>query len=439
MQAEHSPFRGNGFIITPNKAPSVAPDFSAYKYVPRHKKFSDIKQAFQYAFGKCCCYTKKKTRIFMRALLSFGVAVCCCLVFFNFFTFGTGIYCSGKQIATISTEKDFYTALSVAQSVAHTYQTTVNAENFNIAPVITLRTNITDSSALCDALLLSSPDFTLAYTLYCGNTEIFSAESKEIAQDVVKKYISSYSMNGDAQLSQKLSYRQGVIPQKKLSTKEECAQLLKDSDVAVVSVVNTSTQEAVPFETQTQPDSNLYIGESITVSEGKAGTAQIAHEIVYENGMEQTKRVINHDIISPPVTRLVRVGTKEKEVLKSGLYYPLKGVISSPFGERWGKMHEGLDIAVPEGTIVCAAECGTVSYVNENAGGYGKFIRIDHGYGVTTAYAHLSEIEVTTGQKVGQGERIALSGNTGRSTGPHLHFEVVQNGVPLDPTLYLKN
>ena len=126
-------------------------------------------------------------------------------------------------------------------------------------------------------------------------------------------------------------------------------------------------------------------------------------------------------------------------MLQSGLTYPLKGTLSSPFGSRWGRMHEGIDLAVPEGTPVKAAECGTVAYVSENAGGYGKFIRIDHGYGVETAYAHLSDIRVTSGQQVAKGTVIALSGNTGRSTGPHLHFEITQDGNPIDPLKHLND
>ena len=93
---------------------------------------------------------------------------------------------------------------------------------------------------------------------------------------------------------------------------------------------------------------------------------------------------------------------------------------------------------MPEGTKVKAAECGIVSYVSENAGGYGKFIRIDHGYNMQTAYAHLSKINVKKGDEVACGQVIALSGNTGNSTGPHLHFEVVKNGTRTDPMPYLK-
>ena len=100
-------------------------------------------------------------------------------------------------------------------------------------------------------------------------------------------------------------------------------------------------------------------------------------------------------------------------------------------------MHEGIDIAVPVGTSVKAAECGVVIFAG-NGGSYGNLVKIDHGNGVITAYAHLDTISVSKGQAVNSNTEIAKSGNTGRSTGPHLHFEVVKDGAPLNPDKYLK-
>jgi murein DD-endopeptidase MepM/ murein hydrolase activator NlpD len=120
----------------------------------------------------------------------------------------------------------------------------------------------------------------------------------------------------------------------------------------------------------------------------------------------------------------------------AGLIWPLNGLFTSPFGFRWGRMHEGIDIAVPEGTAVRAAQSGTV-ILAAYTGGYGNYICIDHGGGLSTCYAHLSSYAVSSGAKVSQGSVIAGSGNTGSSTGPHLHFEVRVNGAAQDPMAYL--
>ena len=116
---------------------------------------------------------------------------------------------------------------------------------------------------------------------------------------------------------------------------------------------------------------------------------------------------------------------------------PVQGRISSPFGPRWGRHHDGKDYAVPIGTPVKAAGGGRVVYVGWSSG-YGNTVIVQHQQGMRTLYAHLNSFNVSSGQRVNRGQVIARSGNTGRSTGPHLHFEVRVNGRPVDPAGYLR-
>jgi murein DD-endopeptidase MepM/ murein hydrolase activator NlpD len=109
---------------------------------------------------------------------------------------------------------------------------------------------------------------------------------------------------------------------------------------------------------------------------------------------------------------------------------------TSGFGLRWGRMHEGLDFGCDIGTPVRAAKAGLVIKAGVSSG-YGNLVLVDHGDGVVTAYAHNSRFAAEVGDDVGAGEVIAYSGNTGRSTGPHVHFEVRINGVPKNPAFYL--
>lgn len=119
--------------------------------------------------------------------------------------------------------------------------------------------------------------------------------------------------------------------------------------------------------------------------------------------------------------------------------WPVNGPIVSPFGMRWGRLHAGVDIAVPSGTAIRAAAAGTVAFTQPDAssGGYGNYTCIVHGGGISTCYAHQSSFGVSTGQQVSQGQVIGSSGCTGHCLGPHLHFEVRVNGVPVDPLGYL--
>jgi murein DD-endopeptidase MepM/ murein hydrolase activator NlpD len=120
----------------------------------------------------------------------------------------------------------------------------------------------------------------------------------------------------------------------------------------------------------------------------------------------------------------------------SGFIWPVNGPVVSGFGMRWGRLHEGIDIAASSGTPIRAAAAGTVIHAGW-LGGYGNLVVLDHGNGLATAYAHASAILVSVGQRVAQGETIALVGSTGNSSGPHLHFEVRVNGIAVDPLGYL--
>jgi murein DD-endopeptidase MepM/ murein hydrolase activator NlpD len=120
----------------------------------------------------------------------------------------------------------------------------------------------------------------------------------------------------------------------------------------------------------------------------------------------------------------------------AGLIWPVSGPITSPFGWRWGRMHQGIDIGVGYGTPIHAAAAGTVIYCGWETG-YGNLVVIDHGNNLATAYAHQSSIAVSCGQQVTQGQVIGYVGATGHATGPHLHFEVRVDGNPVDPLGYL--
>lgn len=121
----------------------------------------------------------------------------------------------------------------------------------------------------------------------------------------------------------------------------------------------------------------------------------------------------------------------------SGMFiWPVNGPVVSGFGMRWGRMHEGIDIAVPTGTPVRAAAAGSVSIAGE-VSGYGNYTCIDHGGGLSTCYAHQERILVSVGQQVAQAQVIGISDCTGHCLGPHVHFEVRVNGQAVDPLGYL--
>jgi murein DD-endopeptidase MepM/ murein hydrolase activator NlpD len=134
--------------------------------------------------------------------------------------------------------------------------------------------------------------------------------------------------------------------------------------------------------------------------------------------------------------RAAQAHSTVQHVSGAGFVWPVNAPITSPFGWRWGRMHEGVDLGAAYGTPIAAAAAGVVIYAGWEDG-YGNLVVIDHGGGLATAYGHQSRIAVSVGQSVSQGELVGYVGSTGHSTGPHLHFEVRVNGQAVDPLGYL--
>ncbi|MCK8060889.1 MULTISPECIES: M23 family metallopeptidase [unclassified Fusibacter] len=192
-------------------------------------------------------------------------------------------------------------------------------------------------------------------------------------------------------------------------------------------------------QTTTEPTSSLYVGEQRVKVAGTPGVRQVNAEVVYENKTE-VARVIKSEMTlteAKPVVMYTGTKTAPATVASGNLQRPASGyIVFSRYGNRSLGYHSGIDLSMPQGTPIYAAAGGTVVF-SGNQGTYGLLVKIDHGDGTTTLYAHNSKLLVKNGDKVLKGQQISLSGNTGRSTGPHLHFEVRINDVPVNPEKYL--
>lgn len=149
----------------------------------------------------------------------------------------------------------------------------------------------------------------------------------------------------------------------------------------------------------------------------------------------------HHDagtLSSAPVKRLIGRRYPKLPAYKGDWRWPLAaGIVSSEFGRRWKKAHEGLDIAADEGEPVFASAAGKVLYANNRMRGYGNVVVLRHDAQMTTLYAHNQVLKVRLGEQVEQGQVIALLGSTGQSTGPHVHFEMRRANAAVDPRTVL--
>ncbi len=215
----------------------------------------------------------------------------------------------------------------------------------------------------------------------------------------------------------------------------------KEAPVLTVKMTEDVTYEKVIEHKVEKKDSKeIYEGYTETKQKGSDGLSEITSTITLVNGKQIDEDVHENVVKKEPVTEVILVGVKKRPPsVGSGKYiWPFKSgyTLTSGFKWRWGRLHEGIDLGTPSGNDVLAADGGIVTYAGYS-GGYGYLIKIDHQNGMESRYAHNSKLLVSEGDKVFQGMHIAESGNSGRSTGPHLHFEIRVGGVPKDPLNFL--
>ncbi len=211
-----------------------------------------------------------------------------------------------------------------------------------------------------------------------------------------------------------------------------------EPELSVVRTERRYYEENYDEEVQYVDNDDWYTNESVVLQQPVTGYRKVVADVTYRNAELQSTDILYQNVTVKAVAKIVERGTK----VPPNYVYPLWGRLSSTFGRRKAPkrgastFHKGIDIAVPIGTAVMASCGGTVSRAGWGSG-YGYCVYIDHPDGKSTRYGHLSKVLVKAGQKVSQGQKIALSGNTGVSTGPHLHFEILVGGSQVNPLKYL--
>ncbi len=226
----------------------------------------------------------------------------------------------------------------------------------------------------------------------------------------------------------------------RLSPGDRINLVVADPHITLRTEETHTYKKYLPFDVQTKSDPDMWPWERVVEQAGQRGEVEVTAKVVYEAGSEVEREVLSEEHQSDPVTHVVVQGTKTVPQRGSGQFIvPAKGTLSSGFGPRSGGFHTGIDLAMPIGTAVRAADSGTVTTAGWQ-GAYGRTIIVDHGGGeIVTVYAHLNSTSVSVGDVVSRGDVIGYSGNTGRSTGPHLHFEVRVGGSPRNPINYFPN
>ena len=209
----------------------------------------------------------------------------------------------------------------------------------------------------------------------------------------------------------------------------------------VTTIEETAFIRTIQPERQVQTDEALYAGQERIVQEGSAGYADVVARQVRRCGVLTASVDLSAETTTEPVPVIVATGSQPIPNMDNGLFlWPVRGHISSDFGYRYifgsTNFHRGVDIAAAMGTPICAADNGTVVFTGPR-GTYGNLVVISHPSGLYTYYGHCSEIYAHEGDVVMAGDVVAAVGSTGRSTGPHCHFEVRYENAPIDPLQFL--
>lgn len=222
----------------------------------------------------------------------------------------------------------------------------------------------------------------------------------------------------------------------------ELSRALENVGITVNYRVIESCVESIAFDTKYKSSSEHYEGTEMLQSDGSNGEKRLLYSVMYSGNEESTRLLEKEELIKAPRDKVVLVGTKKSTASTGSYAWPTKKVyVTSYYGGRTINgvkgHHYGIDFRAAIGTQVYAADGGEVIYCG-TASGYGKLIKIRHDNGDVTYYAHLSAYSVKVGTRVYKGQLIAKSGNTGRVTGPHLHFELRKGGTKrVDPLKYL--
>lgn len=297
------------------------------------------------------------------------------------------------------------------------------------------------------ALAISLGDVTVASTIEDSSgvqtATVVSAVSGETLRDLAKL------LNFDSEL---VAAMNGMQPGDSLKQGQVIVFPGEATITHIVQPGDTLSELAKTYDAQVEriisdndlADANLLlVGQELAIPAPRLASVFAATKQIRSRGTAETVKVMSRESVES-VESAEAQASRVNEDLASGdedgqlsqLRRPLAGTISSPFGQREEGFHEGLDIVAPEGDAFRAALAGRVVFAGAR-GTYGNAVILRHGNGIRTLYAHASRLLVEEGAWVNQGDAVGEVGSTGHSTGPHLHFELLLYGTPLDPSKYL--
>lgn len=353
---------------------------------------------------------------------------------------GFDLYIGDKYIGVV---KGYEHTLTLIESANREYLEKRGLPPMSEPPRLYLRMvgigGFDDGTKMLENILTASGQMQRAAVIYVNGERLFSAYDGEELHNILEKYKARFENENvlSSEIGAEVDIKNELVLKSEITGTWSAVEALGAYGLPVITKEYKTLSEAVPAPLEKTYDETKRIGNVTVLQEGKSGQKEVMLLITRINGEVAHEEVVEEVMLSAPVAKIESVGTRDPKGIGGGTFKrPVPGEVTSEFGRRWGKMHYGVDFAGSVGEGILAADGGTVIFSGEQEG-YGKVIILDHKNGYKTKYAHCSALYFSDGDRVDQGEAIAEIGNTGNSTGPHLHFEILKNDAPVNPLKFV--
>lgn len=399
------------------------------------------------AYNKASKFVKNN-RILVRftafaliAVLSLVVSIVSCGI-----TLGFNVKYSGKNIAVVSATSVFDDAKIKVLSSVNSKKCEKQIAKPQFSLTVTTIDSLCCENTLADAIIENTNGISFSSAL-AVNGEVLAYGERSELENLVNTALQKYYVKGAKNTSafvDDVTVTDTYCLSEDIKSAEEIGALIGKLKVKTVSTI--TTESSVKYSTKTIYTSKEVRGYEKVETKGVKGLKTETAVVETVNGKETTKTIVARKVLKDPVQKVVVKGTatpmasatQRAKAKSAGFIRPMNRgdvkLVSAYWGD--GRGHKGIDLAGDTGSPIFAAKAGTVTFSGWD-GNYGYSVVIDHGNGYQTRYAHNSALCVKKGAKVSQGQQIARLGNTGRSTGPHLHFEILKNGSQINPAAYI--
>ena len=359
-------------------------------------------------------------------------------------TLGFKVVYNGENIGVVENRDAFKNAVSyICHNTEHA-KVAVAIKEPTYSLTLTAKDKFVTKGQIVNSIVDNTDEIASANVLYINDKAVAYTDIENI-NDLIEASRCRYFIDGaenSAEFVDLIRLEKVYSYSARIDSDESVKEIVSNLDVKTVSRV--TFEAPIAFSTKTVNTATQYIGYSKITTAGITGVAAKTELVETLNGQESSRQVLKNEVLVEPVTQVVVTGTavnmatptEKAQAQSAGFIMPLGKYeyVSAYWGD--GRNHKGIDFAGKRGQALFAVQGGVVVDAGYR-GNYGYLVEIDHGNGLITRYAHCDALCVKTGQIVSQGDQIATMGNTGRSTGDHLHFEILKNNTHVNPYPYI--